>query len=44
MERLLQGDDEGMGLRGREFFESQAGATKRVMERLLPILRAGVKE
>jgi 3-deoxy-D-manno-octulosonic-acid transferase len=41
--RLLQGDDEGVGLRGKEFFESQAGATKRVMERLLPILRAGVK-
>ena len=43
IERLLQGDDEGMGLRGKEFFESQAGATKRVMERLLPILRAGVR-
>ncbi|ADV84553.1 3-deoxy-D-manno-octulosonic acid transferase [Terriglobus saanensis] len=41
--RLLWGDDEGVGLRGKEFFESQAGATKRVMERLLPILRAGVK-
>jgi len=43
IQRLLQGDDEGVGLRGKEFFESQAGATKRVMERLLPILRAGVK-
>jgi 3-deoxy-D-manno-octulosonic-acid transferase len=38
MEQMMASPDVAMGVRGREFFVSQAGATEHVMAHLLPVL------